>query len=358
MYYTKRDQPGLVRLRYYTKASGIIALSFFGVLGTASLEAQTPCQCFESTTTLTVWDGRMFQEITVFKSNGPSMGGCNCAGRSREDAKASIDGETWTTFYMYSRSFTQIAPITGIDRQMEYGQVRFSWEPFPSAEKYLIHRRDFEAETSANYAEWEEVLETTETSFSDTLPMGLHRGYEYSIMAMVGKRILALIDPYTRQSSGEPWKLEVVTYGQFSTDQLELMGSDCQWKIDVRYGAELFRKTPINLKDDLAKVDDEWLTHGLAWHDTLNACYVPYYPWVFSFELGWLALYPGPDCQSSNFMWRKGLGWLYTELEWYPFVWSFDLEKWFWVYIEGVAPNKWYIADDGEWAEYDMPSDW
>ncbi|MDX2110501.1 MAG: sialidase family protein [Verrucomicrobiota bacterium] len=89
---------------------------------------------------------------------------------------------------------------------------------------------------------------------------------------------------------------------------------------------------------------------GRARNPIHGLCDVTYYPWINSTDLGWHAFFKANSDTPSAFLWNPSVEWLYTQVGWYPFLWSFKYDNWIWVDAGPDRTHQWYLFEgNNQW---------
>jgi hypothetical protein len=121
-------------------------------------------------------------------------------------------------------------------------------------------------------------------------------------------------------------------------------------KEGVGYGSVLDLKTVRNISpwwiDARTGVVTNWWTSswfGSFYMNEANAS------WIMHSELGWL--YPMESPKSGVWLWKENLGWLWTDEEFYPFLYQNTSAGW--LYFYGASQNRllFYHYRDERWLQ-------
>src|SRR5690606_29309669 len=92
-----------------------------------------------------------------------------------------------------------------------------------------------------------------------------------------------------------------------------------------------------------------------AYNAALGECKISYYPWIYNEDLGWAVPFSANQEVEAFFFWKPEVEWLYTQEDWFPFLWSYKHEKWIWIDAGLSRTHQWYINQTGEeWVEFEV----
>jgi endonuclease I len=73
------------------------------------------------------------------------------------------------------------------------------------------------------------------------------------------------------------------------------------------------------------------------------------WPWVYSYEHRWLLMAANRD--DNVWFLDASLGWLYTQSEIYPYIYSLNSGNWLYFQEGSVAPERWFYSDATGWVQ-------
>lgn len=149
------------------------------------------------------------------------------------------------------------------------------------------------------------------------------------------------LDPDTTgvsfDSEGPPW------------DQVSYL----QLNLRLSHGDDYSALYWITHLDHPAQVYFDGGNYSSGWCDNswYGLFYADYWPWIYHLSHGWQ--YAWGDGELSILPYDQRLGWLWTKMSYYPFIYSFVDERWYWFDKDSTTPLRRFfdfsIGEAGAW---------
>ncbi|MDX2109714.1 MAG: hypothetical protein SFY80_05675 [Verrucomicrobiota bacterium] len=295
---------------------------------------------------------------------------------NQKPAFVATAADTWTSLFFYLYPTPPWQPEGG---PLEYSQIRF----IPDHAWPIIYLKNTEATPTLfaaletpNGEDWS-LRDASMSEATASYPMIATRGSLYFKAEMAAPNGTVL----SGSNDGENWfilsSLEDETpVSLFSTND------GCQ--LVTRHHNDHALKIRIFAESDMLQCDSDALLHGGHWeletlyddnwqllpvtpdvsqilpfvtttnyayNAVLGRCYVAFFPWIHSEDVGYVAAFPDfSNEKEAFFFWHPSQEWLYTREDWFPFLWSFTHRNWIWIDSGQGRTHQWYLYDGTEWS--------